>query len=56
MIRSARTRSAPSPGRIEVNLIDLYGKLGFDYPRGEAGEKQRAGTGSKAAAKRDHIA
>jgi DNA-binding GntR family transcriptional regulator len=42
--------------RIEVNLIDLYGKIGFDYPRDEAEETQREGTGTKAAAKHGRIA
>ena len=43
-------------GRIEVNLIDLYGKLGFDYPRDEADSAQRGSPGTKAAAEREHIA
>ena len=42
--------------RIEVNLIDLYGKLGFDYPRDGADEPKREGTSSKAAARRGNIA
>lgn len=25
-------------GRLEVNLIDLYGKMGYEYPRDEADE------------------
>jgi DNA-binding GntR family transcriptional regulator len=33
-------------GRIEVNLIDLYGKMGHDYPQGGARD------GAKAAARR----
>lgn len=33
--------------RVELNLIDLYGKLGFDYPREDA---EDAGSSSKAAA------
>lgn len=41
--------------RIEVNLIDLYGKLGFDYPRDEVGSAQRGSPGTKAA-EREHIA
>lgn len=34
-------------GRIEVNLIDLYGKLGYDYPQGGTrdGAKATAGRG-----------
>jgi DNA-binding GntR family transcriptional regulator len=24
--------------RLEVNLIDLYGKMGYEYPRDQAGE------------------
>ena len=42
--------------RIEVNLMDLYGKLGFDYPRDEADNARRESTSTKAAAKREHIA
>ena len=42
--------------RIEVNLIDLYGKLGFDYPRDEAGSAKRGRSGTKAASEREHIA
>jgi GntR family transcriptional regulator len=34
-------------GRIEVNLIDLYGKMGFDYPQGGG-----AHDGAKAATRR----
>jgi hypothetical protein len=33
-------------GRIEVNLIDLYGKLGYDYPQGGTRD------GAKATARR----
>jgi DNA-binding FadR family transcriptional regulator len=36
-------------GRLEANLIELYGKLGFDYPSGGSGEAPR-----KAAAGRGH--
>ena len=42
--------------RIEVNLIDLYGKIGFDYPRDEASDQKREHTRSKAAARRGNIA
>jgi DNA-binding GntR family transcriptional regulator len=28
--------------RIEVNLIDLYGKLGFDYPQGSSRDSAKA--------------
>jgi DNA-binding GntR family transcriptional regulator len=42
--------------RIEVNLIDLYGKLGFDYPRDEADNAERGNHGTKAASEREHIA
>lgn len=42
--------------RIEVNLIDLYGKLGFDYPRDEAGSAKRGRPETKAVSEREHIA
>ncbi len=42
--------------RIEVNLIDLYGKLGFDYPRDGAGDSKRERTSTKAAARRGKLA
>ena len=29
-------------GRIEVNLIDLYGKMGHDYPQGGARDGAKA--------------
>lgn len=32
-------------GRLEANLIELYGKLGFDYPQGGAHDGKRAAAG-----------
>jgi DNA-binding GntR family transcriptional regulator len=40
-------------GTIEANLIDLYGKLGYDYPRGDAPARRAART---PAAKRERLA
>lgn len=40
---------AQSVGRIEANLIDLYGKLGFDYPHEGAPPASRKRPGSRTA-------
>jgi GntR family transcriptional regulator len=35
-------------GRVEVNLIDLFGKLGFDYPRDEStGDSEGTAAGER---------
>lgn len=47
---AALTGLTQSVGRIEANLIDLYGKLGFDYPHEDTatpGTRKR-GSGSRA--------
>jgi DNA-binding GntR family transcriptional regulator len=45
-------------GRLETQLIDLYGKLGYDYPRdaADAGGKRGRRSGSTAAGTRGRLA